>query len=100
VAFFFKSFYASRLEDGYLYKKVNLAQLPLPPITKENQHIADQITQKVDEILAITQSADYETNQEKHRRVKVIEREIDELVYKLYGLNDDEIKMIEKVCGA
>jgi hypothetical protein len=88
------------LGEGSFGAKIYIEKSPVPPITEKTQPIADQIVQKVDEILAIIQSADYETNQEKHRRVKVIEREIDELVYKLYGLNDDEIKMIEKVCGA
>jgi hypothetical protein len=37
----------------------------LPPITKETQPLADQIVQKVQEILTLTQSPDFETSQEK-----------------------------------
>jgi adenine-specific DNA-methyltransferase len=58
VAFFFKTFYAGGGlgEDGYRYKKAFLERLTLPPITKENQPLADQIVQKVQEILTLTQS--------------------------------------------
>ncbi|MFZ8858970.1 MAG: Eco57I restriction-modification methylase domain-containing protein, partial [Thermocrinis sp.] len=97
VAFFFKTFYAGGGlgEDGYRYKKAFLEQLPLPPITKENQPLADQIVQKVQEILTLTQSPDFGTSQEKQQKVKELEREIDQLVYKLYGLTEEEIKIIE-----
>jgi type II restriction/modification system DNA methylase subunit YeeA len=97
VAFFFKTFYAGGGlgEDGYRYKKAFLEQLPLPPITKENQPIVDQIIQKVDQILTLTQSEDYDTNQEKQKHVKRLEHEIDQLVYQLYNLTDEEIRIIE-----
>jgi hypothetical protein len=97
VAFFFKTFYAGGGlgEDGYRYKKAFLEQLPLPPITKENQPIADQIIQKVDQILSLTQSEDYDANQEKQQHVKRLEHEIDQLVYQLYNLTEEEIKIIE-----
>jgi uncharacterized protein Yka (UPF0111/DUF47 family) len=67
----------------------------LSPITKETQPLADQIVQKVQEILTLTQSPDFETSQEKQEKVKELEREIDQLVYKLYGLTEEEIKIIE-----
>jgi adenine-specific DNA-methyltransferase len=97
VAFFFKTFYAGGGlgEDGYRYKKAFLERLPLPPITKETQPLADQIVQKVQEILTLTQFPDFETSQEKQQKVKELEREIDQLVYKLYGLTEEEIKIIE-----
>jgi len=97
VAFFFKTFYAGGGlgEDGYRYKKAFLEQLPIPPITPQTQPLADQIVQKVQEILTLTQSPDFETSQEKQQKVKDLEREIDQLVYKLYGLTEEEIEIIE-----
>jgi adenine-specific DNA-methyltransferase len=97
VAFFFKTFYAGGGlgEDGYRYKKAFLEQLPIPPITPQTQPLADQIVQKVQEILTLTQSPDFETSQEKQQKVKELEREIDQLVYKLYGLTEEEIWTIE-----
>jgi len=52
-------------------------------------------TQKVDQILSLTQSPDYEINKEKQEKVKELEKEIDQIVYKLYGLTEEEIKIIE-----
>jgi len=75
--------------------KDKIEQLPLPPITPQNQHLADQIVQKVQEILTLTQSPDFETSQEKQQKVKELEREIDQLVYKLYGLTEEETWTID-----
>ncbi len=82
-------------EGAQRWIKQYVEQIPIPPITKENQPIADQIIQKVDQILTLTQSQDYNTNQEKQKHVKRLEHEIDQLVYKLYGLTEEEIKIIE-----
>jgi hypothetical protein len=51
--------------------------------------------QKVQGILSLTQSYDFEISQEKQEKVKELEKEIDQLVYKLYGLTEEEIKIIE-----
>jgi adenine-specific DNA-methyltransferase len=83
--------------QGNIYQidKEPLLNIPIPPITPQNQPLADQIVQKVQEILTLTQSSDYETNQEKQQKVKELEKEIDQLVYKLYDLTEDEIAIIE-----
>lgn len=60
-----------------------------------NHPLADQIVQKVQEILTLTQFPDFETSQEKQQKVKELEREIDQLVYKLYGLTEEEIRIVE-----
>jgi hypothetical protein len=83
--------------QGNIYQidKEPLLNIPIPPITPQTQPLADQIVQKVQEILTLTQSPDFETSQEKQQKVKELEREIDQLVYKLYGLTEEEIKIIE-----
>ncbi|MFH1563169.1 MAG: TaqI-like C-terminal specificity domain-containing protein [Nitrospirota bacterium] len=60
----------------------------------------------VDKILAITKDEDYLTNPAKQakaclsedarRQVKEYERQIDQMVYQLYDLTEDEIKIIEQ----
>jgi type II restriction/modification system DNA methylase subunit YeeA len=90
VAFFFKTFYAGGGlgEEGYRYKKAFLEQLPIPPLTPKNQPIANQIITLVDQILSTKkQNPEADTSQ--------LEKEIDRLVYKLYGLTEEEIKIIE-----
>ncbi len=91
VAYFFKKWYSGGGlgEEGYRYKKAFLINLPLPPITPENQHIADHISALVDKIITTKkQNPEADTTE--------WEREIDELVYRLYGLTKEEIKIIEE----
>jgi len=91
VAFFFKTFYAGGGlgEEGYRYKKAFLEQLPIPPLTPQNQPLANQIIAIVDQILsAKKQNPEADTSQ--------LEREIDQLVYRLYDLTEEEIKIIER----
>jgi hypothetical protein len=92
--FAFYKFYMGGGIEGEI-KGEFIGRFPLPPITKENQLIADQIVQKVDEILTLTQSEDYGTSQEKQQYVKNLKNEIDKLVYQLYNLTEEEIKIIE-----
>jgi hypothetical protein len=61
----------------------------------DKQPLADQIIQKVDEILTLTQSPNFETSKEKQQKVKELEKEIDQLVYKLYDFTEEEIRLIE-----
>ena len=92
--FAFYKFYMGGGIEGEI-KGEFIGRYPIPPITPQTQPLADQIVQKVDHILSLTQSPDYETNKEKQEKVKVLEKEIDQLVYKLYGLTEEEIKIIE-----
>lgn len=63
--------------------------MPLPPITASNQGIVSQIESLVDKILSSKKQNPQTNTQE-------LEREIDRLVYKLYDLTDEEIKIVEK----
>ena len=49
----------------------------------------------VDEILSITNSPDYIDSSEKQARIKTLEKEIDQLVYKLYALTPEDIAIVE-----
>jgi hypothetical protein len=92
VNYFFKKYYAGGGlgKEGYRYKKAFLEKLPIPPITPSNQHIVSQIESLVDKILAAKKTnhaADTTT----------WEKEIDQLVYQLYDLTDEEIGIVEGV---
>ena len=50
----------------------------------------------VDKILAITKDEDYLQNSAKQAKAKEYERQIDQLVYQLYNLTDEEIKIVEE----
>ena len=49
----------------------------------------------VDQILSLTQSDDYLQNTDKQAKVKEYERQIDQMVYKLYDLTPEEIAIVE-----
>ncbi len=90
ITFAFKTFYAGGGlgESGYRYKKAFIERLPIPQITEKNQELADKITDGAKAILALKEK-DPKANTQK------LEKEIDALVYQLYNLTDEEIKIIE-----
>ncbi len=90
ITFAFKTFYAGGGlgESGYRYKKAFIERLPIPKITEKNQELARKITDGAKAILALKEK-DPKANTQK------LEKEIDALVYQLYNLTDEEIKIIE-----
>ena len=69
-------------------------QIPIPQVVLEKNRQNDFIA-LINQIQKIVQSADYSANTEKQAKVHDLEHQIDELVYKLYGLTDEEIKIVE-----
>jgi adenine-specific DNA-methyltransferase len=49
----------------------------------------------VNQILTIAKDKDYLQNPEKQAQVKEYEKQIDQMVYELYGLTEEEIKIVE-----
>ncbi|OPG30887.1 class I SAM-dependent DNA methyltransferase [Helicobacter pylori] len=90
ITFAFKTFYAGGGlgESGYRYKKAFIERLPIPKITTKNQELAQKITDCAERILK-TKEKDPKANTQE------LEKEIDTLVYQLYNLTDEEIKIIE-----
>ncbi|UOS38399.1 class I SAM-dependent DNA methyltransferase [Helicobacter pylori] len=91
ITFAFKTFYAGGGlgESGYRYKKAFIERLPIPKITPQNQKLADKITDCAKAILEAKEKNPKANTQE-------LEKEIDALVYQLYNLTDEEIKIIEE----
>ncbi|EJB17247.1 type II restriction-modification enzyme [Helicobacter pylori CPY6081] len=91
ITFAFKTFYAGGGlgESGYRYKKAFIERLPIPKITPQNQELARKITDCAKQILEAKEK-DPKANTQK------LEKEIDALVYSLYNLTDEEIKIIEE----
>ncbi|WP_120824144.1 class I SAM-dependent DNA methyltransferase [Helicobacter pylori] len=91
ITFAFKTFYAGGGlgESGYRYKKAFIERLPIPKITPKNQELARKITDCAKAILEAKEKDPKANTQE-------LEKEIDALVYQLYNLTDEEIKIIEE----
>ncbi|WP_305874724.1 type IIG restriction enzyme/methyltransferase [Helicobacter pylori] len=85
-----ENFKDKHMSGGYLgLNKGNLEKLPMFELTKSNKPTADKIIALVDKILQIKEK-DPKANTQR------LEKEIDALVYQLYNLTDEEIKIIEE----
>ena len=73
--------------------KVN--ELRTFPIVKISDALQQPYVKMVDNILKLIESEDYTQNVDKRTYVKELERQIDQMVYKLYGLTPEEIKIVE-----
>ncbi|WP_101024185.1 class I SAM-dependent DNA methyltransferase [Helicobacter pylori] len=87
IYFAMRKFYMGGGIEGEL-KTNNLEKIPIPKITHKNQELARKITDGAKQILALKEK-DPKANTQK------LEKEIDALVYQLYHLTDEEIKIIE-----
>ncbi|RKV07170.1 type IIG restriction enzyme/methyltransferase [Helicobacter pylori] len=87
IYFAMRKFYMGGGIEGEL-KTNNLEKIPIPKITTKNQELADKITDCAERILK-AKAKDPKANTQK------LEKEIDALVYQLYHLTDEEIKIIE-----
>ncbi|MBM0608191.1 class I SAM-dependent DNA methyltransferase [Helicobacter pylori] len=89
VIYFFMRQIASNLGEGaFRWIKQFIERLPIPKITEKNQELADKITDCAEQILKSKEKDPKANTQE-------LEKEIDALVYQLYHLTDEEIKIIE-----
>ncbi|MCK0501109.1 class I SAM-dependent DNA methyltransferase [Helicobacter pylori] len=88
IYFAMRKFYMGGGIEGEL-KTNNLEKIPIPQITPQNQKLAHKITDGAKAILALKEK-DPKANTQK------LEKEIDALVYQLYNLTDEEIKIIEE----
>ena len=81
------------LAGGYLaINKSTIEKLPLLDVPFNKQ---EEFINYVDKILTITRIDDYKNSSLKQAKVQEYERQIDQMVYKLYGLTDEEIKTVE-----
>ncbi len=87
--FYKKKFFPTHMQGGaFGFDTLSVETLPIPQITKSNKPTADKIIALVDKILKAKEK-DPKANTQK------LEKEIDALVYRLYNLTDEEIKIIE-----
>jgi type I restriction-modification system DNA methylase subunit/REP element-mobilizing transposase RayT len=82
--------------------KTFLDEIPLPKINDSNKQSHDLLVSLVDQMLeaqkeyhAKKDTTDEYTCRIMQQRIDNIDKQIDDLVYRLYGLTDDEIKIIE-----
>ncbi|HOM38642.1 MAG TPA: class I SAM-dependent DNA methyltransferase, partial [Spirochaetota bacterium] len=110
---YFQAIGNSNLIDWYARKSIHqlgqtgicasgyfMEQLPIPPITPQNLSIAEQIEKLVDQMLdaqKLYHNAKTESDKKLYKhKIDLIDKQIDTLVYELYGLTENEIKIIEE----
>ncbi|ELD0679361.1 Eco57I restriction-modification methylase domain-containing protein [Campylobacter coli] len=82
-----RKFYMGGGIEGEL-KTNNLEKLPIPKINSKNQKLADELINLVDKILKAKE-------QDKNANTSPLEEKINNMVYKIYNLTEEEIKIIE-----
>lgn len=91
ITYAFKEFYAGGGlgESGYRYKKAFLERLPIPKVDSKTEAEFIQIVQEILEKKKVDSTIDTPT----------LESKLDNLVYQLYNLSDDEIRLVESMGG-
>ncbi|EAJ7789882.1 class I SAM-dependent DNA methyltransferase [Campylobacter coli] len=85
---YMKNISSSLGEGAFRWIKQYIEKLPIPKINSKNKNIANELVNSVDEILKAKE-------QDKNANTQELENKINSLVYKLYNLTEDEIKIIE-----
>ena len=100
MSYFLKSICAERRGGFIEQKPVYVSQVPIKRPTKAQE---DEITELVNEMLSLNERLVKIGNKLTDERIK-IEKEIqkndakiDELVYEIYGITEEEKKIIEKL---
>ncbi len=78
------------------YYQFQSPQLRVMPIKNLDTAQQNALIDVVDKILDLTKERDYMQNSAKQVQVKELERQIDQMVHKLYGLTEEEIKTVEE----
>lgn len=102
ISFVYSEFFSSlRMSGGYY--QFQAPQLRLLPIIKFNDQVKEEIITRVDElVLQIISNLELLsraiTDKDKNyyeNKCNTLDRQIDRLVYELYGLTEEEIKIVE-----
>lgn len=88
ITFYFQNKLITNPESYPYLQHYDLENIPILDFTQQRQN---PLILLVDKILAITKDEDYLTNSTKQAKVADYEKQIDQLVYKLYGLTKEEI---------
>ncbi|EIN6880937.1 class I SAM-dependent DNA methyltransferase, partial [Campylobacter jejuni] len=86
---YYMQYISSHLGQGaFRWIRQYIEKLPIPKINSKNEKLADELINLVDEILKAKE-------QDKNANTQELENKINSLVYKLYNLTEEEIKIIE-----
>ena len=90
------NYFYSQLFFGW---QITIPALNILPIKRVSMTQQQPFIDLVDQILATTKYADYLSNPTKQAKVKELERQIDQMVYELYGLTSEERVVVKGSSG-
>lgn len=98
--FIFKLLGSPLGSGGYDISKIFVEQLPIV----FNDELEDQIVELTDKSIELNNSLSKESTSPNEKiilqkQLTAIDKQIEQLIYQLYDLNDDEIKIIEEIVG-
>lgn len=100
VNFYYSTNFSNRSMLTVNISKTYLEQIPVPLPNKENEIIIQKIMILVNQIIDTKKfSVSVKTENEKEyleKKCETLDRQIDKLVYELYGLTEEEIKIVEE----
>ncbi|EAI0148784.1 class I SAM-dependent DNA methyltransferase [Campylobacter jejuni] len=86
---YYMQYISSHLGQGaFRWIRQYIEKLPIPKINSKNEKLADELINLADEILKAKE-------QDKNANTQELENKINSIVYKLYNLTEEEIKIIE-----
>ncbi|EOI8655333.1 class I SAM-dependent DNA methyltransferase [Campylobacter jejuni] len=88
IFYYFKNIGHLYSDKGFLLSNQYVEKFPIPKINSKNQKLADELINLVDEILKAKE-------QNKNANTSPLEEKINNIVYKIYNLTEEEIKIIK-----
>ncbi|EED2325481.1 class I SAM-dependent DNA methyltransferase, partial [Campylobacter jejuni] len=88
IFYYFKNIGHLYSDKGFLLSNQYVEKFPIPKINSKNQKLADELINLADDILKAKE-------QDKNANIQELENKTNSLVYKLYNLTEEEIKIIE-----
>ena len=94
ISFYIREAYsATGIEGGVNFTAPMIRSLPMAELNKSEITVLDKLSSKV---ISITGGRYYLDDPVRKKKVKALQVEIDQMVYKLYGLTDEEIRTVEQ----
>ncbi len=83
------------LETGRTMAQTDIETLECLPIFSSDSDKQRQLINLVENIMSLTSDKNYSQDLKKQTQVKEYEKQIDQMVYDIYGLTEEEIKIVE-----
>lgn len=96
INYFYANNFSNKSNLTVNISKTFLEQIPIPEVTKEDENKISRLVSQMLEVKEIFYFAKTEADKKIYQqKIDILDKQIDQEVYKLYGLTDKEIKIVE-----